>query len=129
MRIREAASKSGVSAPTIRYYEQLGLLGNVTRTSAGYREFNERDVRLLEFLRRARDLGFTLEECSELIELVGASDRQSSEKIKRTRELAQQRLAEIHQQMDELGRHRDLIELHIKSLDELAADCPVTRDL
>jgi MerR family copper efflux transcriptional regulator len=129
MRIREASEQSGVSASTIRYYDQLGLLGAVKRTSSGYRVFDDRDVRLLGFLRRARDLGFTLEECSELIELVVTSDRQSPDNIRRTRELALRRLEEVDQQMQDLARRRELIELHVKSLDALAEDCPVTKDL
>ena len=129
MRIREAARQSGVSAPTIRYYEQRGLLGSVKRTEAGYRVFDDRDVRLLEFLRRARELGFSLEECSELIELVAAPDRLSADNVRRTRQLAEQRLEDIHQQMEELTRRRDLIRLHVKSLDELEDGCPVSGNL
>jgi DNA-binding transcriptional MerR regulator len=129
MRIQEAAEQSGVSAPTIRYYEQLGLLGAVQRTAAGYRVFGEQDIRLLGFLRRARDLGFTLEECNELIELVRAPDRQSRDNVRRTRELASHRLEEIDAQMQDLKRRRELIQLHVESLDALAEDCPITKDL
>lgn len=129
MRIRQAAEQSGVSAPTIRYYEQRGLLGLVKRTAAGYRVFDDRDVRLLEFLRRARELGFSLKECSELAELVAAPDRQSADNIRRTRQLAEQRLEDVHQQMAELTRRRDLIRLHIKSLDELVDECPISGGL
>jgi len=129
MRIREAAERSGVPAPTIRYYEQLGLLGLVKRTAAGYRVFDERDVRLLDFLRRARGLGFSLGECSELIDLLVAPDSQSAAKVSRTRQLATHRLEEIEQQMEDLARRRDLIRLHIQSLDELAEECPVSGDL
>lgn len=129
MRIQEAAKRSGVSAPTIRYYEQLGLLRNVKRTAAGYRVFDGQDVRLLGFLRRARDLGFTLEECSELVQLVRAPDRRSKDNILRTRALALHRLEEIDGQIHDLGRRRELIELHIRHLDALEQDCPITKDL
>jgi MerR family copper efflux transcriptional regulator len=129
VRIQEAARQSGVSAPTIRYYEQLGLLGEVKRTAAGYRVFDAQDVRLLEFLRRARDLGFTLEECNELVHLVRAPDRRSQDNIRRTRALAQHRLEEIDGQIHDLARRRELIELHIKHMDTLEDDCPITKDL
>ena len=129
MRIRDAAAQSGVSAPTIRYYEQLGLLGSVKRTAAGYRIFADRDVRLLEFLRRARELGFSLDECGELIELVGARGRNTRDSVKRTRKLAMHRLTEIQRQMEELVRQSDLIQLHIESIDAPTEECPITRDL
>ena len=127
MRIREAVEKSGVSAPAIRYYERLGLLGSVRRTPAGYRAFSDNDVQLLVFLRKARDLGFTLSECSELLELVAAPVPPSRARVERTREIASVRLADINQQIEHLERRRELVQLHLESLDALGSDCPVTR--
>jgi MerR family gold-responsive transcriptional activator of gol and ges genes len=129
MRIREAVEKSGVSAPAIRYYERLGLLGSVQRTPAGYRAFSDNDVQLLVFLRKARDLGFTLSECSELLELVAAPVPPSPARVERTREIASARLADINQQIEHLERRRELVQLHLESLDALGSDCPVTRRL
>ena len=129
MHIREAATQSGVSAPAIRYYEQLGLLGAVNRTAAGYRVFSERDVHLLIFLRKARELGFTLRECRELLDLIAAPGRRSKNNVKRTRDLAASRLAGIKQQIAELERMRDLVQLHFDSLGSEQTDCPVSNDL
>jgi DNA-binding transcriptional MerR regulator len=139
MRIREAAQQSGVAAPTIRYYEKLGLLDSVVRTAAGYREFSDRDVQLLIFLRKARDLGFSLQQCQELLDLVASPVKQRKNTIDRTRKLAKKRVADIDKQISDLAQMRQLVQLHIDHLDEhgTAADssgaseqaCPVTRGL
>ena len=129
MHIREAARRSGVSAATIRYYEQRGLLGRVGRTASGYRVFSDRDIRLLEFLRRARELGFSLEECAELVDLVATPDRASSDNVRRTRKLAEARLQDIDEQMADLQRRRDLIQQHVDSLRDEVGDCPVSGSL
>lgn len=129
MRIQEAASQSGVSAATIRYYEQIGLLGTVNRTASGYRVFNEHNIRVLVFLRKARDLGFSLDDCRELLNLVTASDRQSSAFAKKTRRLAAKRLAEIDSQLDELGRKRELVQVHLDVIGDSSLDCPVTENI
>lgn len=129
MRIREAASQSGVPAATIRYYEQIGLLGSVARTASGYREFDEHDIRLLVFLRKARDLGFSLDDCRELLGLVMAPDRHSPEITAQTRELAARRLAQIDAEVEQLGRMRELVQLHIETLGDTARNCPVSDNI
>lgn len=129
MRIREAAERSGVSAPTIRYYEQLGLLGILPRTPAGYRVFDEHTVRQLVFLRKARDLGFSLDDCRELLDLVTAPNRRTAANAARKREVAARRLTDIDAQLRELGRVRKLIQLHIDTLRDPSLDCPVADNL
>lgn len=129
MRIREAAERSGVSAPTIRYYEQLGLLGVLRRTQAGYRVFDEHAVRQLVFLRKARDLGFSLEDCRELLDLVTAANRRTLANAERKRAVAVRRLADIDAQISELRRVRELIQLHIDTLRDPNLNCPVADNL
>ena len=67
--VSEAARLSGVSAKMVRHYESLGLLPRVARTDSGYRQYGEADVHTLRFIKRARDLGFSMEEIGELVGL------------------------------------------------------------
>ncbi|MFD3263817.1 MerR family DNA-binding protein [Phenylobacterium ferrooxidans] len=69
MNIGRAAEASGVSAKMIRYYERIGLVRPADRTDGNYRSFGPREVHELTFIRRARDLGFSVEEITQLLEL------------------------------------------------------------
>lgn len=101
MNIGRASKASGVSAKMIRYYEQTGLIPAADRKSSGYRDYSDTDVHLLRFVRRARDLGFSIAEISDLLGLWRDETRQSSE-VKR---LAQ--------------GHVDALEGKIKALQEM----------
>ena len=69
MRIGTAAEQAGVNVQTLRYYERRGLLPRPLRRLSGYREFPDDAVRIVRFIKRAQDLGFTLDEVEELITL------------------------------------------------------------
>lgn len=69
MNIGEAARQSGVSAKMVRHYESLGLLPQVHRSDSGYRQYTQAEVHTLRFIKRARDLGFSMAEIAELVSL------------------------------------------------------------
>lgn len=69
MKIGELAKEAGVSVQAVRYYERRGLLPTPNRTMSGYREYDGSDILRLSFISRAKDLGFTLSEARELIDL------------------------------------------------------------
>lgn len=91
MNIGQASKASGVSAKMIRYYEQTGLIARADRTASGYRDYSEADVHVLRFIRRARDLGFSVTDIAELLGLWRDDTRQSAE-VKR---LAQGHIEEL----------------------------------
>jgi Hg(II)-responsive transcriptional regulator len=107
MWISEAASQAGVNVQTIRYYERRGLLPRPARGTSGYRELRTDTVRLIRFIKRAQDLGFSLDEVSELLRL--QSDKVRSRT--RVRSVAEQRLRQVESKIEELTAMRDALRL------------------
>ena len=102
MNIGEASVASGISRKMIRYYEETGLLAPAPRTSAGYRLYNDNCVQQLSFIKRARDLGFSLERIKTLLDLWQNTDRQSAD----VKALAQQYMVELDQDIMHLQSMR-----------------------
>ncbi len=98
MNIGEAAEASGVSAKMIRYYEDIGLIPPAARTESGYRNYSESDIHRLSFVRRARELGFSVKEIAELLSLWSDRSRQSAE-VKR---IAQAHIADLRRKVAQL---------------------------
>lgn len=99
--IGKAAAQAEVTIDTVRFYERSGLLGKARRTASGYRMYDATDVARLRFIRRAKALGFSLDEIAELLALNDGTGRRSS-----VRSVAQRRLAEIEQRIADLERVR-----------------------
>lgn len=113
MSIGQLAKSAQVGVDTVRFYEKQGLMPRVTRRASGYREYRIDDVRRLQFIRRAKELGFSLEEIGELLALKSQSAR-SVEKVK---VVARQKLLQVDSKIAELQRLR-------KVLADLVAACP-----
>src|SRR5512142_2148679 len=106
MNIGAAAARSGVSAKMVRHYESLGLLPKVARTDAGYRQYGEREVHTLRFIRRARDLGFSMAEIAGLLALWQDQGR-SSASVKR---IAATHLAALDAKIAEMAAMRKALQ-------------------
>lgn len=98
LRIGAVASGAGVNIQTLRYYERRGLLEAPDRTASGYREYPSETVRLIRFIKRAQDLGFTLKEIEELIALRDGRGRKRSE----VRALAEAKVRDIERKLAQL---------------------------
>jgi MerR family copper efflux transcriptional regulator len=96
--IGQAAQRANVSAKMVRHYESLGLLPRIGRTDSGYRQYTEKEVHTLRFIKRARDLGFSMPDISELLKL-WQNKRRSSESVKR---IASVHVANLDQRIEEL---------------------------
>jgi len=118
MNIGQLARRCGVPIDTIRYYERQGLLPAARRGANGYRQYHDGDVRRLRFVRRAKELGFSLEEIAGLLAL---SDARGAD-MAQVRAAAEEKIALLQQRIDELGRVRD-------ALGELVQACPGHGDL
>ena len=98
MNIGQAATASGVSAKMIRHYEQVGLFPEPGRTDAGYRQYSEKEVHTLRFIRQARDLGFSIQQIGELVGLWQNRKRPS----RQVKALAEAHIRELEQKTQDL---------------------------
>lgn len=126
MNIAKSGSRSGLSAKTIRYYEDIGLLPEPQRSGSGYRQYSDSDVALQRFVRRARAFGFSVAECRSLLELY-RDPRRASAKV---RELTLSKIAEIDAKLAELKEIRgELMRLTEACRGDEQPDCPILDEL
>jgi MerR family copper efflux transcriptional regulator len=126
MNIGEAAAAAGLSARMLRHYEAIGLIAPAVRTEAGYRRYDESDLRTLRFVRHARELGFGLDRIGALVSL-WRDPRRASADVKR---IALAHVAELDRQIELLRRMRDAL---AHTADHCHGDrrsgCPILEDL
>ena len=122
MNIGEAAKASGVSAKMIRHYESVGLFPEAPRTEAGYRQYGEKELGTLRFIRHSRDLGFSIEQIRELLGL-WQNRRRPSRQVKA---LALAHIEELQQKLQELQAMKATLEhlVHCCHGDD-RPDCPI----
>ncbi len=121
MNIGAASRQSGLPSKTIRYYEEIGLM-KADRALNGYRDYSTEDVHRLRFLQRARGLGFSVEECRELLSLYSDRERASSD----VKAIAKEKLAEIDRKIEELtGLRLMLGHLVDNCHGDARPDCPI----
>jgi MerR family copper efflux transcriptional regulator len=126
MNIGEAAVRSGVPAKTIRYYEDVGLIAPAPRAGNGYRDYAQRDVHVLRFVQRARSLGFSVQDCRQLLALYQDPARASAE----VKALTERRMAEIDRKIQELaGMRATLLALAESCHGDRRPECPILDDL
>ncbi|MDB5730054.1 MAG: hypothetical protein JWQ00_3259 [Noviherbaspirillum sp.] len=126
MNIGQAADASGVTAKMIRYYESIGLIAAANRTDAGYRQYTDTEVQTLRFIKRARDLGFSIERIRTLLGLWQDRSRKSAD----VKKLARQYIAELDQDIEKLQSIRDQLR-HMADCCQgnHRPECPILDDL
>ena len=126
MTIGEAARKAGLPAKTIRYYEDIGLIGAASRTAAGYRVYSTAEIRKLQFIQRARNLGFSVKQVRELLALWQDRERNSAD----SKAVAEAHIAEIDERMAELNAMRDALSFLVERCHgDHRPNCPILEDL
>ena len=126
MNIGEAAEKAGVTPKMVRHYESLGLLPKVQRTEAGYRVYRDPEVHTLRFIKRSRDLGFSIPEIGELVKLWQDRRRPSSS----VKKVATAHLAELDRKIKEMESMRKTLQhlVHCCQGND-RPECPILTEL
>lgn len=126
LKIGEVARLSSVPAKTIRYYEEVGLLPPSARTRSGYRVYDSADVERLRFIKRGRDLGFSVDEVASLLALWGDRERSSAD----VRALAEAHIAAVERKIEELEfMRKTLVSLVHQCHGDERPECPILEDL
>lgn len=133
VKIGEALKETGLSVDTIRFYEKEGLLKRSTRTEGGFRLFGQREIDALKFIRKAQELGFSLQEVRELLFLQG----DGIESCEHVRELLEQKVAGVRGKIDALRKLQRGLERALRQCERVLGEtgptheggCPVLKKL
>jgi MerR family copper efflux transcriptional regulator len=126
MNISEAARRSGLSAKTIRYYEEIELIAPASRGENGYRQYDARSVEELHFLARAREVGFDLQECRQLLELQRDRSRQS----RHARQLVLEKSRQLQIRIEQLAAMQNVLqEMASRCRGDEGPDCAILENL
>jgi Hg(II)-responsive transcriptional regulator len=123
----EVAAQAHVNTQTLRYYERRGLLPEPKRSPSGYRAYSVDAVRLVRFVKRAQQLGFTLNDIEELLHLAGGGPASCEE----AKSMARTRIADLEQRIQELVGMRDALSRLVETCDRPRdeRDCPILHDI
>ncbi len=124
-RIGDVTEQLGISADTLRYYEKIGLLPPIFRSTSGMRAYDGQDLSRLRFIQRAKAMNFSLAEIRQLLEM-RADPRHARDEV---RELTRRKLAEIDAHIQSLGKLRNELELLTNLCQRAEAGCPIIEGL
>ncbi|MCH9674357.1 MAG: helix-turn-helix domain-containing protein [Gammaproteobacteria bacterium] len=120
------AKRTGVNLETVRYYEKIALMPEPLRSTGGHRVYGPLDLRRLLFIKRCRDLGFTLQETRELLELVDGGDYTCAE----IRDRTSSHLHDVDAKIRDLSKMRGTLRKMVARCDGgLVPECPIVDDL
>jgi Cu(I)-responsive transcriptional regulator len=126
MWITETARQAGVNVQTLRYYERRGLLPRPARRDSGYRDYSPEAVRIVRFIKRAQELGFSLDEVEQLVKLRGVRRTERT----RVRSIAERKIADIDGKIAHLQSMREALETLVDSCCHGGvAECPIIEAL
>lgn len=126
MQISQAAQTTGVSSKMIRHYEEIGLIPEAARRASNYRDYGHDDIHRLGFIRRARDLGFSIAEIRGLLRLWADQDRESAD----VRAVAQSHIAELETKITQLAEMRRTLQDLVDACDgDHRPHCPIIERL
>ena len=129
LKISELSTQTGLSAHTLRYYEKNGLITASTRSEAGYRYYNEADIRRVEFVRTARSIGFSLQEISQLLSIRIDKHSHSCQEVT---DITQNKLDEVNAKLEELLTMQQTLQILLESCcggPENASHCSIMEAL
>jgi MerR family gold-responsive transcriptional activator of gol and ges genes len=126
MNIGEAAKTSQVNAKMIRRYEEQGIIPKAGRTFAGYRQYSEKDVHVLKFVKRARELGFSMKDTKQLLSLWKNQNRSNTQ----VKSLAQKHKIELERKLSEIQAMLSTLDVLIKHCrGDARPECPILQEL